>query len=81
MVDSNLGQMTDAFACSGFHIIQLLLHLSRDEDVKIDEEDDGESEGDEARKCQNSDHTIPQSEVEEESTGLRRLIHLGGPFA
>ena len=46
-----------AWAFSGFHIIQLLLHLSLDEDVKIDDEDDGESEEDEARKCQHCDHT------------------------
>ncbi len=48
-------------------ILQLLPHMSRDEDVKIDDEDDGESEGDESCKCQNCDLTLPLSEVEEKS--------------
>lgn len=48
---------------------------------QIDDEDDGESEGDEARKCQNCDHTQPLLEVEEESAGLQRLIQLGGAVA
>ena len=70
-----------AFACFGIHIIQLLPHMSRDEDVKIDDEDDGESEGDESCKCQNCDLTLPLSEVEEKSAWLRCLIQLGGPVA
>jgi hypothetical protein len=41
--------------------------MSRDEDVKIDDEDDGESEGDESCKCQNCDLILPLSEVEEKS--------------